>query len=373
MNTRCAFLLLGTLCVARAQNATGLTAQLGQIVDRAFPGTRCPGLSVTVAKGNETIYSSASGYADLEGGVRLTKSSVQRLASVSKPVTGTIIMDLVRQGKLILDRPVRTYLPELPPTYAEITLRQLLDHQSGVVEESLEIFFDMTHYSTSRSAMKVFLDAPLKFKPGTATEYGSQGFTLAGAVAEAVTGKSFQRLSADFFAAHGLRGFFLDDNFAVVPNRVRGYLVDRESKIELQDGTASSREYLEGTEGATTNAKAYDISARYPAGGFDASGEDLMQFVLAVGSGRVLPPALLEEMWSAQKTKDVADTVFGIGWGVSKRNERVMVGMNGGEPSTTTMLRYFPKEGIGVALLCNAEGAQNLSSLLDELLDATLK
>ena len=159
---------------------------------------------------------------------------------------------------------------------------------------------------------------------------------------------------------HGLRGFYLDDNFAIVPNRVRGYLVARDSKIEFQDGTNSTRDYLKGTVGAVTNARAYDISARYPAGGFDATGEDLMKFVVAVGSGRVLPPPVLTEMWSAQKTKDGADTVFGIGWGVSKWKDRAMVGINGAEPSTTTLLRYFPQEGVGAAVLCNAEGAQDL-------------
>ena len=201
MHYRLALLTFGALYVASAQTGKDLPAQLDQIVSRRFPDTRCPGLTVTIAKGNEAIYSSATGFADLEGGVKLTKTSVHRLASLSKPITGTIIMDLVRQRKLALDTPIAAYLPELPPAHAEITLRQLLDHQSGVLLDSLEIFFDMTHHSTSRAALKLFLDAPLKFKPGTATEYSSQGFTLAGAVAEAATGRTFEQLSGDFFAA----------------------------------------------------------------------------------------------------------------------------------------------------------------------------
>ena len=279
-------------------------------------------------------------------------------------------MDLVTRGKLKLDEPIRAYLPELPPTYVDVTLRRLLDHQSGVFHESEAIFFDMTHYATSRASLKAFVDSPLKFKPGTATQYSSQGVTVAGAAAESVTGQSFQQLSADFFAAKGLPGISLDDNFRIVPNRVRGYFVDRDSKTEI-DGKASSRDYLSGTSGAITNARDYDISARYPAGGFVASGDDLMRFVLAVGSGKVLPPAAMEEMWSAQKTFDGAETVFGIGWGVSKWKGRSMVGMNGATPSTTTLLRYFPTEGVGAAVLCNAEGAKDLADLMDALLEAT--
>ncbi len=343
------------------------------LVNQRFAATRCPGLSVTVAKNNEIVYSTALGLADVEQAVPLSTNSVHRLASVSKPITGTIIMDLVSQGKLSLDAPIRKYLPELPDTYSAITLRQLLDHQSGIIHESESVFFDMTHYATARAALKVFVDVPLSFKPGSATEYSSQGVTVAGAVAESVTGRSFQQLSADFFAAHGIAGFFLDDNFAIIPNRVRGYLVDRDSKITFQDGTASAREYLAGTPGAVTNARPYDISSRYPAGGFDSSGDDLLKFVIAVGTGKVLSPDRVREMWTAQTTDDGKRGVFGIGWGVSQREGQLVVGMNGATPSTTTSLLYFPESGVGVALLCNAEGAQGLSTLLDDIVSATFR
>jgi CubicO group peptidase (beta-lactamase class C family) len=217
------------------------------------------------------------------------------------------------------------------------------------------------------------MDRPLKFKPGSKTQYSSLAFTVAGAAAEAVTGQSFQQLSAEFFARHGMTGFFLDDPLAIVPGRVRGYLVDRDSKIEFNDGRTMSRDYLAGTTGDITNARAYDISNRYPAGGFDSSGEDLLRFVIGVGAGKVVSPQGLHEMWSAQTTSDGKRGVFGIGWGLSQWNGKAMVGMNGAEPSTTTFLRYFPDSGVGVALLCNAEGAQDLSKLLDSVLQEVFR
>jgi len=87
-----------------------------------------------------------------------------------------------------------------------------------------------------------------------------------GAAAEAVTDRSFQQLSADFFTKYGISGFALDDPFAIVPKRVRGYLVDRDSKIEFNDCRVMTREYLNGTNGEITNDRFYDISNRYPAG-----------------------------------------------------------------------------------------------------------
>jgi CubicO group peptidase (beta-lactamase class C family) len=354
---------------AQGSKRSDIASRLDNLVDNRFAATRCPGLSVTVAANNEIVFSSALGMADVEQGVPLKTTAVHRLASLSKPVTGAIIMDLVSQGKLSLDAPIRRYLPELPEAYSAVTLRHLLDHQSGVGgDEDGTVAFSNTHYATSRDALKVFMDRPLRFEPGSKTEYSSLAFTVAGAAAESVTGQSFQQLSADFFARHGISGFFLDDPLAIVPGRVRGYLVDANSKIEFNDGRTMKRDYLAGTTGQVTNARAYDISNRYPAGGFDSSGENLLRFVIAFSTGKVLSPEAIHEMWTPQATSDGKRGVFGIGWGVSQWNGKAMVGMNGAEPSSTTFLRYFPDSGVGVALFCNAEGAQDLPKLLDSIL-----
>ena len=353
-----------------------LPDRLESLVNGRFEATRCPGLSVTVASQNQIVFSKVLGKADIEQDVPLTTASVQRLASVSKPITGTIIMDLVEQGKLSLDAPVRQYLPELPASYERVTVRNLLSHQSGVrddVDEE-EVLFSIVHYPTSRDALKALMTYPLAFTPGTKVEYSSRAFTVLGAAAESVTGRSFQQLSMDFFSRHRISGFALDDPYAIVPGRVHGYLVDRGLNLQFNDGRPAGRDYLNGTTGEITNAHYYDISNRYPAGGFDASAEDLLRFVIAVDSGKILKPDTVNAMWTAQPTSEGAATVFGLGWGVSKWKQRTkMVGMNGLELSTATFLRYLPDSGVGVAVLCNAEGARGLSELVNDILDDTLQ
>jgi CubicO group peptidase (beta-lactamase class C family) len=355
-------------------NKVSLPRHLESLLDQRFQATRCPGLSVAVSLHNQIVFSKALGKADIEQDAPLTTASVQRLASLSKPITGTIIMDLIEQGKLSLDVSVRQYLPELPTFYQNVTLRELLDHQSGVkgyVDEEA-VLFNTMHYASSRDALKAMMSYPLAFTPGTKVEYSSLGFTVLGAAAEATTGHSFQQLSVDFFFRHGIRGFALDDPYSIVLGRVRGYLVDRNLNLQFNDGRIVGRDYLTGTNGEITNAHYYDISNRYPAGGFDASAEDLLRFVVDIGSGTVLKPETINQMWTAQHTSDGAKTVFGLGWGVSDWKGRTrMVGMNGLELSTATFLRYLPDSGIGVALLCNAEGANGLPELLDDVLDST--
>lgn len=258
--------------VAQTQTAQFASSQrLESLIDARFQGTKCPGLSVAVASQNEIVLSKAIGESDLEQDVALKTTSVQRLASLSKPVTGTIIMDLVEQGKLLLDSHVSEYLPELPAFYGKVTLRQLLSHQSGVrgYADEEQVLFNTVHYPTSRDALKAMMLYPLAFTPGTKVEYSSLAFTVLGATAEAVTGQTFQQLSATFFSKHNIRGFSIDDPYTVVPNRVRGYLVDPSLNLQFNDGRVVGRDYLKGTEGETTNAHFYDISNRYPAGGFD--------------------------------------------------------------------------------------------------------
>ena len=371
-------LFLLPLCTwAQTQSReVSLPERLESLVNDRFEATRCPGLSVAVVSHNQIVFSEALGKADIEQDVPLTTASVQRLASVSKPITGTIIMDLVEQGKLSLDASVRQYLPELPAFYQSVTLRELLSHQSGVrgYADEENVLFSTVHYSTSRDALKVMMAYPLAFTPGTKVEYSSLAFTVLGAAAESVTGRSFQQLSMDFFPKHGIRGFALDDPYAIVPRRVHGYLVDRTLNLQFNDGRVAGRDYLKGTTGEITNAHYYDISNRYPAGGFDASAEDLLRFVIAVGSGKVLKPDAVDAMWTGQRTSDGVSTVFGLGWGVSNWRERTkMVGMNGLELSTATFLRYLPDSGVGVALLCNAEGAKGLPELENDILDDTLQ
>ena len=112
----CSFALsVFTSSSARAQsNSVSFPQRLESLVNGRFDGTKCPGLSVAVALNNRIVFSKALGKADIEQDVPLTTASVHRLASLSKPLTGTIIMDLVEQGKLDLDVSVRKYLPELP-------------------------------------------------------------------------------------------------------------------------------------------------------------------------------------------------------------------------------------------------------------------
>ena len=348
------FINCGAVFAQGGNDKSSLPARIQALTSARYQATGCPGLSVAVSSRNNIIFSQAFGFADLEQRVRLTTRNAHRVASLSKPVTATIIMGLVQQGQLSIDSSIRSYLPELPGAYQDVTIRHLLTHQSGArgYRNVEEVAFSVTHYRTTREAIKAFAGDPLLFAPGTKTEYSSYGFALLGAAAEAVTGRTFQELSADFLSRHDIVGFSLDDPLAVVSNRVRGYRMDDKGKL--------------------WNARAYDISIRYASGGFIASAEDYLRFVILVSSGKVVAPETVKEMWRAQKLSDGSATPFGLGWGVGELRGNRMVGHNGLLPGSTTFLRFFPDAGVGVVLACNVEGARDLNKLLDGILEMAL-
>ncbi|MEO0425485.1 MAG: serine hydrolase domain-containing protein [Pseudomonadota bacterium] len=117
----------------------------------------------------------------------LSSESQVLIGSVVKPITGATLSALVAQGRLPATLRVRDVFPDAPPDKATITLHQLLTHSAG-----LPIAVASDRELVSRAAfLELAMEAPLGFEPGSAYAYSNTGFSLAVAMAEAHTGKSY--------------------------------------------------------------------------------------------------------------------------------------------------------------------------------------
>ncbi|EYC14381.1 hypothetical protein Y032_0040g175 [Ancylostoma ceylanicum] len=108
-----------------------------QIIQRQMIIAGIPGLSVGVSLNGHTIWREGFGFANIESSSPCTEDTVMRIASISKPITATIAARLVQDGKLDLDQPIQTYLPDFPQKKYEgkpvtISVRQLLSHTGGI-------------------------------------------------------------------------------------------------------------------------------------------------------------------------------------------------------------------------------------------------
>ncbi|MCP4816312.1 MAG: beta-lactamase family protein, partial [Planctomycetaceae bacterium] len=197
-----------TLVITFSQVVTLVAGQRGSINRWHLAGTihqlaaqhreqfQIPGMSVAIAQRGRIVYQQGFGYRNQEQRLPATVQTRYRLASISKSVTSVLVMLLVEQGRLDLDRELGGYLPGLSREHRTIRLAQLLSHQSGIrhyqPNDPDTLKFEYCH-----KAISFFQDDDLKFPPGEKFLYSTHAYTMLGAALEKATNKSFRQLVID--------------------------------------------------------------------------------------------------------------------------------------------------------------------------------
>jgi CubicO group peptidase (beta-lactamase class C family) len=203
-----------------------------QELDRIFSkwGAQTPGCVVGVAQGGKPLLTRAFGMADLEQGVPNGADTIFEAGSVSKQFTAAAVALLARDGKLSLDDQVRTYLPELPDYGAPLTIRQMLNHTSGLRDwggvTEIAGWPRGTRVYTQRMALDIVsAQRSLNFTPGTAWSYSNSGYSLAVLIVERISGQSFSAFTRErIFAPLGMtNSSWRDDYGRIVRRRALGY------------------------------------------------------------------------------------------------------------------------------------------------------
>jgi len=218
--------------------------------------------------------------------VTASATTLWPLASISKVYTAAMIMRLVEQGELTLNRPTHHLLPTFTGEGREqIRLRHLLTHTAGMIYES-PVMDERLAAQTPRSILvEEMLQAPLLFQPGTAFAYADYHYLLAGCMAEVVTGMDF----ADLVDELVLQPMGLRDTYMRPPASVSHQLAKVRGVM------------AEGTAGAMYNSP-YALSLAHPAFGAVATARDLLHFGLhfAPTGPRIHSPATIRTMTTDQ-------------------------------------------------------------------------
>lgn len=153
-------------------------------------------LQYAVIDNGKITVSGHSGVYSKESDTPLTNTNMYGIGSVSKIFTTAAVMQLVEDGKVNLDTPVTTYIPEFTMAderYKNITVRMLLNHSSGLMGSTLEsaMLFDDKNFSTYESFLEKLKTSRLKADPGAYSVYCNDGFSLAELLVEKVSGISF--------------------------------------------------------------------------------------------------------------------------------------------------------------------------------------
>lgn len=326
-----------------------------EAVEAAVSGTMSelgiPGLSVAVATDGEIRIASGFGLADVENNVPAKALTVYRLASLSKPITATSVLQLVEKGLIDLDAPIQKYCAAFPEKSWPVTGRQLLGHLGGIRHYAENEPPNTRRFVSLQDGLAFFKDDPLAAEPGTRYLYSTYGYNLLGCAVEGASGQAFaDYLRDNVFRTAGMERTRPDDVRELIPNRAQGY---------VKDATGELR-----------NSALADMSYKVPGGGLVATAPDVARFALALAKGSLLKKETLAQMLTRQKTREGKVTGYGLGWTLAERHRRREAWHTGGQERVSNVLYWQPDSGLVIVLLSNLEGVQpGLTDLARRLAD----
>jgi D-alanyl-D-alanine carboxypeptidase len=346
-----------------AGTAAGDT-RIQQLLDRWRERAEVPAVTLAVTDGSGDRYVAASGTAESGGNVASVAADAQfRIASITKMFVATVVLQLVEEGRLELDRPVIEYLPDFEHD-RRITVRQLLNHTSGIPdygrtnEFNEGLIADRDRRWTTHEVLALVEGVRPDFAPGADYLYSNTGYILLGHVVETVTGSTWAaEVRRRILEPLRLTHTFVAGTEPVPGGVLPGYIdVDMDGDVENVE-TGGPWASLETTEGA--------------AGAMVSTAGDLAAFAQALFGGHVLRPATLQEM-VVSGPHHPRNSNYGLGVEISRPDYRLTTWGHGGFTlGFISVLWYLPQHDLVVAVLANDVRA-NPSDLAELVVRAEL-
>ena len=311
--------------------------------------------AVLVARDGRTLFEGAYGLADRERGVPNTPLTQFRVGSMNKMVTAVSALQLVQEGKLRLDAPLGTYLPDYPnaDVASQVTPHHLLTHTGGTGDIfGPQFTAHRSELRTTDDYLRLYGTRGLQFEPGARHVYSNYGFMLLGAVIERLGGTSYHdHVAARVLAPAGMTATGSTPEDSLVPGRSVGYM--------RQAGALVS------------NAPTLPWRGTAAGGAYSTVG-DLARFAVALQEHRLLDPAHTALLLSG---KVAVGTAFSYAYGFIDRvvAGRRWVGHGGGAPGMNGELAFEPNGGYVVVVLSNFDppAAQQMATFILNRLPAT--
>jgi CubicO group peptidase (beta-lactamase class C family) len=298
-----------------------------------------PGLSLAVIKRGKVIYEKGYGYSNIELKTVASKKSNYLIGSVTKTFTAVAAMLLWEQGKFKLDDTIGMYLPELPAHWKPVTIKQLLNHTSGIAtnlekpDSFCKFTYTLEHY-TQLNVIEETACLPLHFPPGSKFEYSGRNYFVIGMLIEKLTGKRYEAfLREQIFIPLAMDQTGMIDYEKLIVNRTNGY---------------------NWQNGVFTNSQQMNPVIEFADGGLISTVEDLGKWMIGLITGKILKPETLKMMWSNSILSDGKIAPYGIGFGLTPYNGHSRVGHTGGIPGFSSCVTYFTDADVAVVLLSNS-------------------
>lgn len=343
--------LLVTGCATAPPKAPGvqekgdygyLKAYMSWFIQNQMKDKNVVGLSIALVDDQKVAWQQGFGYADRKSKIEATPETLYRAGSVSKLFNGLAVMKLVEAGKMDIDKPLVTYLPEFKirsrfgPTDG-ITPRTILTHHSGLPGDWAD-----GHYGKPpepfTGLVRLIKEAYVAYPPNTVMSYSNLGVTLLGHAVQRVSGQAYAR--------------FMDQCLLKPMGMTH-------SRFETGlSGSLAAKAYKDGKE-----IVEYPIRT-VPSGGLSTTAADLARLAMLVNNNgklrnrQILSPESLGAMFAVQNKHIPLDlgSRIGLAWFIDEKmlNNREPVYLHGGAMvAHRAMFMIAPKSRIGVVVLSN--------------------
>jgi CubicO group peptidase (beta-lactamase class C family) len=318
-------------------------------IKAGFSGT------VIIARGGQPIYQGAFGFSHLESKALNTLDTPFRIASLSKQFTAAAIFCLEGQGKLNIDDPVHKYLTEFSKApYRDITIHHLLTHTSGLPRTPEGLTHSARWNNMSRAEtpvddyVRLAVEMPLKFDPGTKYEYSNFGYRVLAALIARVTGREY----ADFMEQELFQPLGMKNSGVARVTRPESESRVAEGLTIQKLDPAGQHVYVNGEDGR-------NFGAGYGSGGIYTSANDLLKW------DRVLAgDDFLNASQKARLFTPVHDN-YACGWIVKKPgNGRETQSHSGANEGFFSQILRVPDDGLVIIAVGNVDDSPKIDEVL---------
>ncbi|HET8890415.1 MAG TPA: serine hydrolase domain-containing protein [Candidatus Angelobacter sp.] len=344
---RTPILITLALLLSSANAQTNSTADLDAIVQRVIAREHVVGASVLVARGDRILLHKGYGFADLGLEAPAKDETVYHVVGPMLPFTGIAVMQQVERGKLSLDDDLSKFIPEFPLQGHHVTVRQLLNHTSGIVDY---------HYlgdpieATSRlpkaldEVMALYAGKNWVNEPGTKWDWSISGFQLLVTIVERVTGQSFpDYVQQNIFKPAGVKFTTYCDDFTLTRGLAHAYRKRGASYVEARE-----------------NGMAYNSDLR-----FCSTVGDLLKLWRAIKDQNLVRPETFKQMTTAEgaaQHMSAQDPKAQYGFAMILNHEEGLhqedhrrIGQHGSLMGYSGSLYDFPEDQLTIVVLTNTE------------------
>jgi len=322
-----------------------VTAQrLQAILDQDLNRLKIPGMQAYLRTADGKTWSGASGTTDLRRKHAMTPEDILRVGSTTKTFTAVIVLKLVEEGELKLDDQLTKWYPDFPNA-EKITIRQLLNHTSGIPEYIPKILMKSILPSTRWQPEEIVkiaqAEKPL-FAPGSAFSYSNANYVLLGLIAEKITGKSaVELLHERIIDPLGLEHTFFIPYEQAPERLVPSWDRDMSHFPGMLDITVKNTSWASGA---------------YTSGALASNANDLAGFYENLFDGRLLSPTMMQAMTDYIEAPNPGfseQTGYGLGLMQMDIEGKELVGHVGQFMGATAIAVVAPDEKTTIVVLCD--------------------